>query len=165
MCSRHSPLTEVEREIGKWIINVNERSGGRYYRRKLATSQQGPPPPRDHKYIELLPPPQPTAINVNIDWLIIYVKIIILASSCFLWMRHDHSIKNAYWLPISAPFYWITATSVPVHCHVCASWLPLAFLYHINCHKWANCVAHLWNVCWGDGNGRGPIQSSFAVHS
>ena len=60
--------------------------------------------------IELLPPPQPTAINVNIDWLIIYVKIIILASSCFLWMRHDHSIKNAYWLPIYAPFYWTTAT-------------------------------------------------------
>ena len=28
MCSRQSPLTEVEREIGTWIINVNERSGG-----------------------------------------------------------------------------------------------------------------------------------------
>ncbi len=31
----------------------------------------------------------------------------------------------------------------------------MAFVYHINCHKWANCVAHLWNVCWGDGNGWG----------
>ena len=40
----------VELEIRKWLINANERSGGRDYRRKLAASRQGPPspPPSDH---------------------------------------------------------------------------------------------------------------------
>ena len=41
---------EVELEIRKWLINANEWSGGRDYRRKLAASRQGPPstPPSDH---------------------------------------------------------------------------------------------------------------------
>ena len=42
---------EVELEMRKWLINANERSGGRDYRRKLAASRQGPPspPPSDHQ--------------------------------------------------------------------------------------------------------------------
>ena len=36
---------EVEGEIRKWLINANERSGGRDHRRKLAASRRGPSPP------------------------------------------------------------------------------------------------------------------------
>ena len=130
-------------------------------------------------------------------------------------MRHDHSIKKAYWLSISAPFVytnnchvwlpcmslllamyvsvdcqvyafwmsyniicllyaWTTAThepllclliaiyvpvrlpyvgllwasSVPVHCHACASWLPFLYLLiatrgPVVCHIGASCLTHV----------------------
>ena len=85
-----------------------------------------------------------TATTNNIDWLIISVKIIILASSCFLWMRHDHSIKNAYWLPISAPFYWITATYRPLLCLFTAMYAPL----DCHCHFYTISTATSGPIVW-----------------
>ena len=62
-------------------------------------------------------------------------------------MRHDHSIKNAYWLPISAPFYWITATYRPLLCLFTAMYAPLDFHLHFYTISTATSGPIVWLTC------------------